>query len=48
MLIVDDDKDILTFLRHNCKEVYRVFTATDGEEAIAQVKRFNHHSFYWM
>ena len=40
ILIVDDDKDILTFLSYNLrKEGYRVFTATDGEEAIAQVKK---------
>lgn len=40
ILIVDDDKDILTFLSYNLrKEGYRIFTATDGEEAIAQVKK---------
>lgn len=40
ILIVDDDKDILTFLSYNLrKEGYRIFTATDGEEAIARVKK---------
>ena len=40
ILIVDDDKYILTFLSYNLrKEGYRIFTATDGEEAIAQVKK---------
>ena len=40
ILIVDDDKDILTFLSYNLrKEGYRIFTATDGEEAFAQVKK---------
>ena len=40
ILIVDDDKDILTFLSYNLrKEGYRIFTATDGEEAITQVKK---------
>ena len=40
ILLVDDDKDILSFLTYNLrKEGYKVFTATNGEEAIAQVKK---------
>jgi len=40
ILLVDDDKDILTFLSYNLrKEGYKIFTATNGEEAIAQVKK---------
>ena len=40
ILLVDDDKDILTFLSYNLrKEGYKIFMATNGEEAIAQVKK---------
>ena len=40
ILLVDDDKDILTFLSYNLrKEGYKIFMATNGEEAISQVKK---------
>lgn len=36
ILLVDDDPDILEFLRYNLeKEGFRLFTATNGKEAIA-------------
>lgn len=39
LLIVDDDKDILEFLTYNFKaEGYKVYTATDGKEAIVRAK----------
>jgi two-component system alkaline phosphatase synthesis response regulator PhoP len=40
ILIVDDELDILEFLSYNLKkEGYQVFTASDGDEAIAIAKK---------
>jgi two-component system, OmpR family, alkaline phosphatase synthesis response regulator PhoP len=44
ILIVDDEPDILEFLGYNLtKEGFRVFTATNGTEAIKQTKEINPH-----
>lgn len=40
ILIVDDEPDILEFLEYNLrKEGFQVFTASDGEEGIAQAEK---------
>ncbi len=42
ILLVDDDEDILEFLEYNFKkEDYKVFTATNGEDAIKIAKEKN-------
>ncbi|MES2798991.1 MAG: response regulator transcription factor [Bacteroidota bacterium] len=42
ILLVDDEADILEFLSYNLKkEGYKVFTANNGEEAIALVQQVN-------
>ena len=43
ILIVDDEPDILEFLSYNVrKEGYKVFTATNGIEALRLVQQINH------
>lgn len=40
ILLVDDDPDILAFLSYNLKkEGYKIFTASDGEEAVKLTKK---------
>lgn len=40
ILLVDDEQDILDFLSYNLqKEGYKVFTASNGEEAVKMVKQ---------
>jgi two-component system, OmpR family, alkaline phosphatase synthesis response regulator PhoP len=42
ILIVDDEPDIVDFLSYNIKkEGYRVFTATNGEEAVKLTQQIN-------
>jgi len=42
ILIVDDEKDILEFLSYNIKkEGYRVFTASNGEEAVQMAQQIS-------
>lgn len=42
ILLVDDEQDILEFLSYNIKkEGYKVFTATNGEEAIRLTQQLN-------
>ncbi len=44
ILVVDDDEDIVELLRYNLvKEGFNVFTANNGEKAIAQANAFNPH-----
>jgi two-component system alkaline phosphatase synthesis response regulator PhoP len=42
LLLVDDEQDILDFLSYNLKkEGFKVFTATNGEEAVKMVQQVN-------
>lgn len=42
ILLVDDEQDILNFLSYNLKkEGYKVFTATNGEEAVRMVQQIH-------
>lgn len=42
ILLVDDEEDILEFLSYNLqKEGYKVFTASNGEEALKMVKQLS-------
>ncbi len=42
ILLVDDEQDILNFLSYNLKkEGYKVFTATNGEEAVRRVQQIH-------
>ena len=42
ILLVDDEPDILEFLSYNIrKEGYKVFTASNGEEAIKLTQQLN-------
>lgn len=44
ILIVDDEPDILEFLRYNLeKEGFQVFTTTNGKEAISMTREVNPH-----
>lgn len=42
ILLVDDEPDIIDFLKYNLEKAnYRVFAANDGEEGIALTKQYN-------
>lgn len=41
MLIVDDNKDMLSFLSGSFSETYNILTAEDGEQALEQLKEHN-------
>lgn len=46
ILLVDDEQDILEFLSYTLqKEGYKVFTATNGEEAVKKCKKYPHPLF---
>ena len=47
ILIVDDEPDILELIEYNLKkEGYQVYTAKNGEEAIAEAKKGSPRAYY--
>ncbi|TKG95752.1 hybrid sensor histidine kinase/response regulator [Puteibacter caeruleilacunae] len=41
ILIIDDNKDLLTFLSHSLAADYRIVVAENGEEGLKQVEKYN-------